>query len=127
MLNISNILRGHLNELLSELGLASKELEALAEKRLAICSSCSLRDGNRCSPDRTSINIDTQLETRGCGCRLSAKTLDPTSACPLGLWKEHNDNELISLYQRHELLGNSSTDGDTSSTERVSQAGQDEE
>ena len=38
--------------------------------------------------NRTGINIETGKVRKGCGCNLSAKTLDSNSECPLAKWKK---------------------------------------
>lgn len=97
---INDILEGWGNNVKNILGTLNPELKQKGEKRLLICNTCSLRDGNTCSKSRTGkavINflyknektprIKEQLYN-GCGCNLSAKTVCNNCQCPLGKWKD---------------------------------------
>ena len=86
---IKDIVEGHINELLGN----HKEI---SEKRLAICNACpickSTIAGPICDPEKWINKQDeTSLEskvgyTKGCGCRLSAKTALHHARCIIGKW-----------------------------------------
>lgn len=87
------IIEGHINELLSKVGLANENEELIFSMRENICNACPLKNGNNCDTQRW-INPQT-LEvahspkdgfTRGCGCRLSAKQRSKQSQCPANFW-----------------------------------------
>lgn len=91
MVNIGNIIGGHVNEFLG----LSKDL---SEARLEICHKCPLWRkldfiGEQCNPGLW-LNPETGDISReqkdgyfkGCGCRLKAKTSAPESNCPANKW-----------------------------------------
>lgn len=88
-MEIKNIVKGHVNELL---GLNKN----ISQVRMDICRKCPLflnELGGICNP-RLYLNVETgDVSTRkidgyvnGCGCRLSAKTRLSSSRCPNGKW-----------------------------------------
>ncbi|MEW7277031.1 hypothetical protein ABW636_00370 [Aquimarina sp. 2201CG1-2-11] len=91
--NRSAILGGHINELRTVAGLATKNEMAIFALREKICHSCALKKGNTCNPRKwinsTTLEVsDTAKEgfVRGCGCRLSAKQKSKGSICPASFW-----------------------------------------
>ncbi|TCI93200.1 hypothetical protein [Tenacibaculum sp. M341] len=89
----SEILDGHLNELRTVTGLASKDEVAIFSVREKICSSCPLKSGNSCNSKKwmhpKTLEISNNPKegfVRGCGCRLSAKQKSKHSVCPAKLW-----------------------------------------
>ena len=60
--------------------------KAVSKKRLMECNPCPLRQGNTCSPQIMGYHVITNERKSGCGCNISAKTLSPSSQCPLGKW-----------------------------------------
>jgi len=85
---IINIITGWANLLRDRFDVLPDDLKQMAEERLIICNSCHMREQNTCMTNRTGINIETGKVRKGCGCNLSAKTLDPNSECPLAKWKK---------------------------------------
>ena len=88
-MQIGNIVKGHVNEVLGK-------NEDLYEERMAICKECplySLELGGLCNP-RLYLNPKTgDVSTHykdgyknGCGCRLKAKTRVPSAHCPNNKW-----------------------------------------
>ena len=89
-MNIKNILKGHVNELLNR-------NEDLFNQRMEICNKCPLMSkeiiGKVCSR-KIYINIETNETSivptigfvHGCGCRLDAKTRGIENECPIGKW-----------------------------------------
>lgn len=88
-MEIGNIVKGHVNEMLG----LNKDI---SEGRLKICYQCPLystKYGGLCN-NRLWLNIETgDVSTikkigykRGCGCRLNAKTSLPNAVCPIGKW-----------------------------------------
>lgn len=88
-LPISQIVKGHVNEVL---GLNTD----ISEKRMNICRMCPIyspKFGGLCNSnlylDPSTGNVSTVLRNgyiRGCGCRLSAKTTLPNANCPADKW-----------------------------------------
>lgn len=90
MNTLTQILKGHRNELLNKENL-------LHYKRMSICRLCPLMEetafGKVCSNTKY-VNIKTGKVSpipckdceNGCGCRLSAKTRVPEAKCPLEKW-----------------------------------------
>lgn len=88
---IKDIIKGHINELLS------KE-EELKEERMAICRKCGLfLDSAPIGPicnnkrfiDPITGNTSNSMKVgyiKGCGCRLNAKTRLKDNSCIIGLW-----------------------------------------
>lgn len=89
MSQIGNIIEGHLNELLGR-GIALKEA------RIQVCEMCPIHKdsglGLICDSSKwiNSINeVRTEATpgfTRGCGCRMSAKTTIEGQHCVVGKW-----------------------------------------
>ena len=88
-MEIGNIIKGHLNEVLG----LGKDLK---EERLKICYMCPLyssRLGGTCN-NKLYLNVVTgDVSTskkegykQGCGCRMQAKTTLPNAKCPVGKW-----------------------------------------
>lgn len=87
---ITNILNGHINELLGD-------NENLSKKRLSICKLCPLYtekwygaicDNNKWMNLETKEISKTPVEgwVNGCMCRLEAKTRDKHSKCKINKW-----------------------------------------
>lgn len=89
---IKNIIKGHVNEALSS-------NEDLHQARMSICEQCPLllksKVGWICNPNlfmKIDENEEQVIEyrkdgyTKGCGCRLNAKTRLPESKCPVNKW-----------------------------------------
>ena len=87
-MKIKNIINGWANVVKDKLDSLEPELKEMSEKRLAHCHSCNLRLENTCSRKAEGYHVETLELKSGCGCNLSAKTLDPGSECPLGKWKK---------------------------------------
>lgn len=95
MINIKNIIEGHVNELRSLTNLTTDKEEKIFKKRAEICQACPLKTGNSCNSNK-SVNPETmEVSVRnsgkegfvnGCGCRLSAKQKSINSKCPAGFW-----------------------------------------
>lgn len=88
-MEIGNIIHGHINE---ALGL-NKDI---SEERKRICYQCPLystKFGGICN-NKLWLNTETgDVSTysqagykKGCGCKLSYKTENPSSKCPVGKW-----------------------------------------
>ena len=88
-MEIGNIVKGHLNEVLG----LSKDLK---KERLKICYMCPLysnKFGGLCN-NKLYLNVltgDVSTSAKegykpGCGCRLQAKTTLPAAKCPVGKW-----------------------------------------
>jgi hypothetical protein len=87
---MKNIIKGHVNEMINS-------EEELYNERISICKSCMLYKHTVLGPICNSnlyLNTETQDVsttekpgyTRGCGCRLNAKTRIPESSCPVNKW-----------------------------------------
>ena len=88
-MKVGDIINGHFNEVLGR-------NESLSEQRLKICKTCPLYKegpiGAICNPNLY-INKDKEVSdkpklgfTRGCGCRISAKTRVQNAHCIINLW-----------------------------------------
>lgn len=88
-MEVGNIIKGHINEILG----LNKDI---SKERLKICKECPLfldQFGGICNP-KLYMNPKTQdisLEPKdgynnGCGCRLLAKTTIPDAKCPNDKW-----------------------------------------
>lgn len=88
-MEVGNIIKGHVNELLG----LNKDISKI---RIDICKKCPLyKDefGGICNPKlyMNPKTKDVSLEKKdgyfkGCGCRISAKTTLPDAVCPNGQW-----------------------------------------
>ena len=89
-MGITNIVNGHLNELLGN-------NEEIAKARIRICKKCPIMKdsfiGYVCSSklwlNPKTGDISTERKDgykRGCGCRLNAKVRDTKSSCPACKW-----------------------------------------
>lgn len=87
---IKDIIEGHVNELFDR----NKEFH---EHRMDICRKCPLYKQSMIGPmcnNKLWLNVSTgevssyakQGFTRGCGCRLDAKTRNPNNRCPNNKW-----------------------------------------
>ena len=95
-MDIKGIITGWANLGLDYFNLLKPELKQVAERRLMVCNTCPMRSGNTCSKKTSMAAVKTFIykgEERikgqsysGCGCNLSAKTIDPEQICPIGKW-----------------------------------------
>ena len=83
---ISQILSGWGNRIKDAFGVLDAETKELSRLRLLHCNSCYMRSGNACDPRKSMTNNITGEIVKGCGCNISAKSMSPTSSCPLGKW-----------------------------------------
>ena len=88
MSKINEILVGWANTVKDRFNALQPEIKEISEKRLNVCNECQMRNGSICDPRRHSTNIKTGKLTRGCGCNLLAKTMSPSSNCPLSKWQD---------------------------------------
>lgn len=88
-MGLSNIINGWTNFTLDFFNQLHPKIKEEGEKRINICNTCPMRTNNSCDKNKKEINIENGLEVIGCGCNLSAKTLDPNSQCPLSKWKTY--------------------------------------
>lgn len=89
-MSLKDILKGHMKEF-------KKENDDLYEKRISICEKCPLFKMTSVGPICNSLKyLDKDLDiafptdgpnrTKGCGCRLNAKTRIEDATCPVGKW-----------------------------------------
>lgn len=86
MSQIIEILEGWGNVIKDQFDAVDPVTKAISRKRLEFCNDCSLRVGNTCSPQIYGYHVISGDRKNGCGCNISAKTLSPSSQCPLGKW-----------------------------------------
>lgn len=86
MSKIIEIIEGWANVIKDQFDAVDPVTKEVSKKRLLECNSCDIRLGNICSPNKWGINVITEQRTKGCGCNIAAKTLSPSSRCPLGKW-----------------------------------------
>lgn len=83
---LNEILEGWANVVKDHFNAVDPQTKEKSRKRLFICNGCSMRQGNMCSPHIFGYHIETNERKNGCGCNISAKSLSPSSICPLGKW-----------------------------------------
>ena len=83
---IEQILTGWGNFVKSHFVDLEPSLKEQGQIRLEICDGCDMRNGGTCSTQKEGRHVVTGEMVRGCGCRLAAKALSPSSRCPLGKW-----------------------------------------
>ena len=86
MSKIIEIVEGWANVVKDQFNAVDPVTKAVSKKRLLECNDCDIRVGNTCSPQKWGTNIITEQRVNGCGCNIAAKTLSPSSQCPLGKW-----------------------------------------
>lgn len=86
MSKIIEIIEGWGNVIKDQFDAVDPVTKEVSKKRLLECNTCDIRVGNTCSPNKWGINILTEQRAKGCGCNIAAKTLSPSSQCPLGKW-----------------------------------------
>ena len=86
MSQLREILEGWGNVIKDQFNAVDPVTKAVSKKRLELCDPCGLRQGNVCSPQIYGYHIITEERKNGCGCNIAAKTLSPSSQCPLGKW-----------------------------------------
>ena len=85
-MKIVEIIEGWANVVKDQFDAVDPVTKAVSKKRLLECNSCSLRQLNTCSPLLYGNHIITGERKNGCGCNIAAKTLSPSSQCPLDKW-----------------------------------------
>lgn len=75
---------GVMNKGKEVIGILEEERIKEKERRLKICSLCSLNDNGYCSSKRYEEVLGQRVY--GCGCNLELKSLSKNSKCPLGKW-----------------------------------------
>ena len=83
---INQILSGWGNRIKDAFGVLDAETKELSRLRLLHCNSCYMRTSNTCDPRKSMTNNITGETVKGCGCNIAAKSMSPTSLCPLGKW-----------------------------------------
>lgn len=86
MSKIIEIIEGWANVVKDQFDAVDPVTKAVSKKRLLECNVCDIRSGNVCSPSKWGIHVITEERKNGCGCNIAAKTLSPSSQCPLGKW-----------------------------------------
>jgi len=89
----NEIINGHINELKTIAGLATKTENNIFILRENICNECPIKVNNSCDsskwihPKTLEVSNHSKEEfIRGCGCRLSAKQKSKASICPARFW-----------------------------------------
>lgn len=85
-MKIKPIITGAKNSIIKD-----KDIEQLAHQRLSICRQCNLYTEKSVVGERCDKNKFVYVESKddvvyGCGCKLSWKTRQNESKCPLGKW-----------------------------------------
>jgi hypothetical protein len=86
MSKILEIIEGWANVVKDQFDAVDPVTKEVSKKRLLQCNNCAIRVGNTCSPNKWGIHFITKERVNGCGCNIAAKTLSPSSQCPLGKW-----------------------------------------
>ena len=85
-MKIVEIIEGWANVVKDQFDAVDPVTKAVSKKRLLECNDCDIRVDNTCSPHKWGTHIITEQRVNGCGCNIAAKTLSPSSQCPLGKW-----------------------------------------
>lgn len=83
---IREIIEGWANVIKDQFDAVDPVTKAVSKKRLHHCDDCAIRQGNTCSPSIYGYHVITNERVNGCGCNIAAKTLSPSSQCPMGKW-----------------------------------------
>lgn len=86
MSKLIEIIEGWANVIKDQFNAVDVVTKTISEKRLLKCNSCDIRVNNTCSPSKWGNHVITEELVNGCGCNIAAKTLSPSSKCPLGKW-----------------------------------------
>ena len=86
MSQINEILEGWGNYVKDEFNVLDPTIKKTDKSRMLICNNCVIRNGTACSSHIYGVHVKTGEMVSGCGCYLAAKTLAPSSECPLGKW-----------------------------------------
>lgn len=86
MSKIIEIVEGWANVIKDQFDAVDPVTKEISKKRLFHCDVCEIRSGNVCSPSIYSYDVITKERKNGCGCNIAAKTLSPSSKCPLSKW-----------------------------------------
>jgi len=86
MSKVLEIIEGWANVVKDQFNAVDPITKEVSKKRLLHCDECEIRQGNTCSPQIYSYHAITGDRKNGCGCNIAAKTLSPSSQCPLGKW-----------------------------------------
>ena len=86
MSQILEIIEGWGNVIKDQFNAVDPVTKAVSKKRLQLCDPCDIRQGNTCSPSIYGYHVITNERVNGCGCNIAAKTLSPSSQCPMGKW-----------------------------------------
>lgn len=83
---ISEILEGWGNHMKDQFHVLDPAIKNISRQRLERCDTCRVRDGAKCSPNKSDVHVQTGEITKGCGCYVAAKSMSLQSTCPLGKW-----------------------------------------
>jgi len=86
MSQIREIIEGWANVIKDQFDAVDPVTKQVSKRRLELCNGCPFRQGNVCSPHIWGYDIISGDKKVGCGCNISAKTLSPSSRCPLNKW-----------------------------------------
>lgn len=84
---IKNIIEGWANYVKDRFDALPDDIKYLSEARLVMCDGCEIRSGGSCDPSKSGKHIVTGETASGCGCHIAAKSMSPSSQCPLGKWE----------------------------------------
>lgn len=87
MNKINEILEGWGNVIKDKFNMLDPDIKKLSTTRLYHCNKCPIRVKNSCSRQLSGISVKTKQIKHGCGCNIAAKTLSPSSKCPLEKWQ----------------------------------------
>lgn len=88
-LKLKNIANGWKNAALNALGATDEHLQIQIKRRREVCENCSLNHNGMCSHAREGkAKYAPEIETRGCGCPIFAKTASAPESCPLYKWTQ---------------------------------------
>jgi hypothetical protein len=72
-MSLADIVKGHTNRALDEIGMLPSDITSLGKERLDICKACPTYK-------------ETTSTCNNCGCYMKAKVLVDNAKCPEGKW-----------------------------------------
>ena len=85
--DIKNYIAGNINWTRSKIfNNLDSEFKNVVEERLIICSTCDIFNGERCSKNKSALDIEGN-EVVGCNCKHPKIAYAEDKYCPRGLWE----------------------------------------
>lgn len=82
---IAQIIQGHTNKALANVGLLDEDVKKMADLRFADCLLCE-HTPHPTNPGQNGPGLREQKYCKNCSCDMMAKTKVPSAKCPIGRW-----------------------------------------